>query len=350
VLQRALLEFVAEYANWDLSAEPNFNATARKITEAAHRALGTSPDPRPMVLDPFAGGGAIPLEALRAGADVFASDLNPVAVILNKVVVEYIPKYGDELCQEVVRQGKMILESARDELQRFFPADPDGSTPLAYLWARTIQCEGPGCGARVPLKRSMWLSQRANNRVALLMLPTADRLGVTCRVLKGDEIVPEDADRGTVARGSAICPLCGYTTKVDKVRKQLSTCKGGADTAQLLAVVLARPGVAGRFYREPSDVDMAGVESARSALRSRLQSDPEAVPTEPISSDNLRDIRVPLYGVSTWGDLFTARQALSLSTLASLVRTVPERMPTDDPRFASAVQTVLALPGDRQAA
>ena len=231
VLQRALLDFIAEYANWDLSAEPNFNNTARQITEAAHRALGTSPEPRPMVLDPFAGGGAIPLEALRVGADVFASDLNPVAVILNKVIVEYIPKYGDELCKEVVRQGKVIQEEAREELEQFYPPDPDGSTPLAYLWARTIQCEGPGCGATVPLMRSKWLSKTARNPVALAVVPAKDRMSVRFRVIKGNDIDAEMADKGTVARGSATCPLCGYTTKVDKVRKQLAARKGGADTA-----------------------------------------------------------------------------------------------------------------------
>jgi adenine-specific DNA methylase len=118
VLRRALLQFIAEYSNWDQAANIQFNTTARAITMAAHNALGISYEERPMVLDPFAGGGAIPLEALRIGADAFASDLNPVAVILEKVVLEYIPRYGRRLREEVEKQGKSSLEEARKQLEQ----------------------------------------------------------------------------------------------------------------------------------------------------------------------------------------------------------------------------------------
>ncbi|MCP4389407.1 MAG: DUF1156 domain-containing protein, partial [Gammaproteobacteria bacterium] len=93
-IRYALLDFIADFANWDASTVPEFLETARALTQSAHEALGGIPGTRPLVVDPFAGGGSIPLEALRVGADAFASDLNPVAVLLNKVVLEYIPKYG----------------------------------------------------------------------------------------------------------------------------------------------------------------------------------------------------------------------------------------------------------------
>ncbi len=92
VLRFALLDFIADFANWDNSIIPEYLETARTLTQAAHESLGGEPGTRPLVVDPFAGGGSIPLEALRVGADAFASDLNPVAVLLNKVVLEYIPK------------------------------------------------------------------------------------------------------------------------------------------------------------------------------------------------------------------------------------------------------------------
>ena len=91
------------------------------LTQAAHEALGGEPGTRPLVVDPFAGGGSIPLEALRVGADAFASDLNPVAVLLNKVVLEYIPKYGQRLADEVRKWGEWIKEQAEGELGRFYP-------------------------------------------------------------------------------------------------------------------------------------------------------------------------------------------------------------------------------------
>ena len=117
------------------------------------------------------GGGSIPLEALRVGADAFASDLNPIPVLLNKVVLEYIPKYGQRLADEVRKWGEWIKQEAEKELAEFYPKDADGATPIAYLWARTIQCEGPGCGAEVPLIRSLWLAKRGNRSIALQLVP-----------------------------------------------------------------------------------------------------------------------------------------------------------------------------------
>ena len=96
-IRKALLDFIADFSNWDNSTVPEYLETSRALTQAAHEALGGEPGTRPLVVDPFAGGGSIPLEALRVGADAFASDLNPVAVLLNKVVLEYIPKYGQQL-------------------------------------------------------------------------------------------------------------------------------------------------------------------------------------------------------------------------------------------------------------
>ena len=171
-LRCALLDFIADFANWDNSTVREYLETSRALTQAAHEALGGAPGTRPLVVDPFAGGGAIPLEALRVGADAFASDLNPVPVLLNKVVLEYIPKYGQRLADEVRKWGEWIKSEAEKELAEFYPKDPDGATPIAYLWARTIQCEGPGCGAEVPFIRSLWLAKKANRSVALQLVPS----------------------------------------------------------------------------------------------------------------------------------------------------------------------------------
>jgi hypothetical protein len=84
ILRNSLLDFIADFANWDNSTQPDYLETSRQLTQLAHESLGGIPGTRPLVVDPFAGGGAIPLEALRVGADAFASDLNPVAVLLNK--------------------------------------------------------------------------------------------------------------------------------------------------------------------------------------------------------------------------------------------------------------------------
>src|SRR5216683_7399183 len=214
-LRSSLLDFIADFANWDNSTVREYLDTSRTLTQAAHEALGGEPGTRPLVVDPFAGGGSIPLEALRVGADAFASDLNPVAVLLNKVVLEYIPKYGQKLADEVRKWGRWIKEQAEKELAEFYPKDPDGATPIAYLWARTIRCEGVGCGAEVPLMRSLWLAKKANRSVAMRLVPDKYKKWVDFEII--EHATTRSADEGTVRRGSAMCPVCGYTIPVARV-------------------------------------------------------------------------------------------------------------------------------------
>lgn len=160
-LRHALLKFIGDFANWDLSADRTYLEISRGLVKAAH---GAEP---PLVVDPFAGGGSIPLEALRLGCEAFASDLNPVACLILKVLLEDIPRHGPELAEELRRVGAEIKAAAEKELAEFYPPDPDGVRPIAYLWARTVRCESSGCGAEIPLVRSFWLSKKANRKRAL---------------------------------------------------------------------------------------------------------------------------------------------------------------------------------------
>jgi adenine-specific DNA methylase len=93
-IRERLLDFIAEFANWDYSTNKDCLALARHVVQVDHESLGGAPGTQPLVVDPFAAGGSIPLEVLRVGADAFASELNPVALLLNKVVLQYIPPYG----------------------------------------------------------------------------------------------------------------------------------------------------------------------------------------------------------------------------------------------------------------
>ncbi len=160
-LRRALLAFIADFSKWDNSS----NQTLLEIALALVRAV--YPDGPPLVVDPFAGGGSIPLEALRLGCEAFASDLNPVACLILKVMLEEIPRHGPKLAEELRRVGAEIKRTAEKELAALYPKDPDGATPIAYLWARTVQCEAPGCGAEIPLMRSFWLCKKPNRKRAL---------------------------------------------------------------------------------------------------------------------------------------------------------------------------------------
>src|SRR5579875_1902499 len=174
-LRAAILAFIGDFADWDNSAHPVYLEAARALVKAAH------PEETPLVVDPFAGGGSIPLEALRLGCDAFASDLNPVACLINKVLLEDIPRNGPELAEELRRVGAEVKKAAERELAEFYPRDPDGARPIAYLWARTVRCEAPNCGAEIPLMRSFWLCKKADRRRALrpkIILPSPPGRGV----------------------------------------------------------------------------------------------------------------------------------------------------------------------------
>jgi adenine-specific DNA methylase len=197
-IRNSLLTFIGDFANWDNAAKADYLEVTRGLVKAAH------PEETPLVVDPFAGGGSIPLEALRVGCDAFASDLNPVACLILKVMLEDIPRHGPELAEELRRVGKEIKEKAENELAEFYPRDPDGATPIAYLWARTVKCESPNCGAEIPLMRSFWLCKKANRKRALrykVVRPRGEAPRVEFEIFepKSDKEVPN----GTVTRGNA---------------------------------------------------------------------------------------------------------------------------------------------------
>lgn len=447
-LRSALLDFIADFANWDNSTVKEYLDTSRALTQAAHEALGGAPGTRPLVVDPFAGGGSIPLEALRVGADAFASDLNPVPVLLNKVVLEYIPKYGQRLADEVRKWGEWIKREAEQELAEFYPPDllcPDemkgkgcrllsiegGSvgtvfyddmevglaaiaakanvryyyqphrgpvsgggllaaaadaslefkaedpelgqklsrqgfkpvpkaTPIAYLWARTIQCEGPGCGAEVPLVRSLWLAKKANRSVALQLVPNQKAKRVDFKIIikqRGGWVNQDDHKEkiedpkfdGTVKRGSATCACCGYTTPVARIREQLKSRFGGANDARLMCIVVLRPNEPGRSYRVGTQQDLKLVSKAASELEKRLRAhegELSLIPTEPLPPQGSLGFRVQPYGMTEWNHLFTNRQLLSVTTVAALVQRAGALA---DKSLGSAVQTCLALAVSRLA-
>jgi adenine-specific DNA methylase len=328
-LREALLRFVADFANWDAAVEPVFLEAARALVRAAH---GDEP---PLVVDPFAGGGSIPLEALRLGCEAFASDLNPVACLILKVLLEDIPRHGSQLAEELRRAGAEIKAAAEKELAEFYPPDPDGARPIAYLWARTVRCESSGCGAEIPLARSFWLSKRASRRRAL-------QYRVERQAGRAPEVVFEvfepkvdsEVPRGTVSRAKAACPACGFVLTPERVRAQLAAQRGGADAvfdergqrvggARLSVVVTLREQEQGRHYRLANDADYHAVWRAQQALGRRagepLPGGLSPVPDEPLPLIGTLGFRVQRYGMLRWGDLFTARQRLALLCFSRLL-------------------------------
>lgn len=349
-LRNALLDFIADYANWDNSTVDEYLKTSRTLTQVSHISLGGEEDTRPLALDPFAGGGAIPLEALRVGADCFGSDINPVAFLLNKVLLEFVPKYGGRLSKGVENFGETLIEAVSSLVDEFYPPDPDGSIPVAYLWARTVKCEGPGCGVEVPLLRSLVLAQRGGTRICLKLLPDAQTKTINFQIVEDAAA----ASAGTVRRSSADCPLCGYATPAKQVRAQFVDRRGGANDARLVAVVITSREQQKKSYRIANERDLTIVAEARSELERRVSQHTgnlTLTPTEELPY--LRSIfNIHLLGVTRWCDLFTDRQLLILTAMWEKVRAILDDKDAaeGDRQFVEACATCAALAVDRVSA
>ena len=322
-LRKTLLWFIGAFANWDMAAHPTYLEVGRSLVRAAH---GKEP---PLVVDPFAGGGSISLEALRLDCEAFASDLNPVACLILKVMLENIPRHGPGLGDELRRLGAEIKATAEKELTDLYPADADGATPIAYLWARTVRCEAPNCGAEIPLMRSFWLCKKTTRKRALRY--QVNRTGGETPRLKFEVFEPradQEVPRGTVKGARATCLCCRSVLPAERTRAQLAALSGGASPiyddhgrrvagAMMIAVVSRKLGRVGREYR------IARAEDERRfalAARRPLRDPPEEEINPIRPSPNARGLSaVTRYGIASFADLYNRRQIESLLTFARLV-------------------------------
>jgi putative DNA methylase len=329
-LRQLLLDFIADYSNWDNSIKSEFLITSKAITHAAHIGMGGQPGTNPLVVDPFAGGGSIPLEALRIGADVFASDLNPLPVLLNKFICQYIPKYSDVLVSQIKILSKEISKRTKKELSNFYLESEYSKAPIAYLWARTVLCEGPNCGIRIPLLRSLHLSKKKNREYAIQLI-VKNKSSIIFEIIKKskegkwynlssgkEHFNPTFA--GTSKRSATICPCCGYTTAAENVRQQVKLQNGGANTSVLFACVESdNDGVS---FRLPNALDIRGLENAQKNILAIMQGENSStIPMEELPY--LRSIfNVQLIGIDKWHKLFNDRQLTALLTLSKITKQV----------------------------
>ena len=340
--------FIEDLSLWE-------NSLNQGMIERARRDIGEYHGRPPRVLDPFGGGGSIPLEALRLGCETYSMDLNPVAVLIQKCTLEYPQKYGvDEswadseppLLRDVKRWGEWVLGEAEEELSRFYPPDEDGSVPAAYIWARTLPCQNPDCGVEVPLKTGFWLVRKKNRQIALKPVVSGD--GVDFEIVEDPDF---DPSRGTISRAIVTCPVCGSTIPAADTRRLFQEGKAGE---RLIAVVLTHPRRRGKTYRLATEKDLEAymeangyLEKKRDELMDRWGIDP--VPDEPTprgkGSGAERAFSVRNYGLNTWGDLFNSRQKLALITFTEKIREAHHLMLDEgyDEGYAKAVTSYLGL-------
>lgn len=320
VMERQRLHtLLAKFVKWENSNDDN-------ILNEARAEIRKYMSEEPLIfLDPFAGGGSIPLEAQRLGLEAHAHDLNPVAVMINKAMIEIPPRFAGQspvnpdartklgsdrswsgakgLAEDVRYYGEWMKQEAFRRIGHLYPkvqvpAEQGGgeATVIAWIWARTVKCPNPACGCEMPLARSFVLSKKKGKEA--WVEPQFEDGKVTYVVhLEGKPKI-----EGTVNRQGAVCPCCGTAVPFSYIREQ---GKSGAMSAQMMAVVAE--GKNGRIYLSPDLIQ----EEATAVLR------PETYPDGELFGKAA--VNVPLYGMRGFADLFTPRQLTALTTFSDLV-------------------------------
>jgi len=305
---------------------------------------------RPLVIDPMAGGGSIPFEAMRLGLPVVAGDLNPVAFVCLKGTLEYPARFGKKLLPAVENFCKEVHEAAKAELEEFFPKPP-GEKVYAYLWARTIKCSS--CGLVIPLSPNWWVVRAGKDEESVAVRVVVPKSGDVC----GFEIVSApkrhglDADRGTVKGGRAECPRCSMVIDGTEVKREAQAGRMGH---QLYCVCVKSRGLgksrAKWSFRAPTKQENEAIEKAEKRLKEKL---PEwealgLVPNE-VVPEGLKT-REPLnFGMPRWCDLFNPRQLLTHLTYLEKFQQAKEKLFADvkegseEWEFAAAVATYGAM-------
>lgn len=334
--RQRLFSLIEELVKWEnINNEPLLQAARDEIKKYADGEL-------PPVLDPFCGGGSIPLEAQRLGLEAHGSDLNPVAVLITKALIEIPPKFAgmkpvrpaqgqqefavdswqgaQGLAEDVRYYGQWMRKKAEERIGHLYPKvkvteemargrkdlQPlmgQELTVIAWLWARTVASPNPACnGAHVPLVRSFVLSKKKNNQAWVEPIISEDKQSYYFEVRTGSG----KSRAGTVNRRGGTCLLSGVPMPFDYIRAEGQAGRMGA---RLMAIVAEGPG--GRVYLPPVEEHIAIAESAVPKWK------PDAgLPRNP------RDFKTPNYGMKTFGDLFTPRQLTALTTFSDLVQDV----------------------------
>ena len=343
-----LFRILEKLVVWENSNNPEVLDEAR-----AEIMKSTNGNP-PALLDPFAGGGAIPLEAQRLGLEAHAHDLNPVAVMINKAMIEIPPKFAGQppvhpdatvleggwrgaagLAEDVRYYGEWMKQEAFRRIGHLYPKvkDEQGKerTVIAWIWARTVKCPNPACGCEMPLAGSFELSKKKGKEACVIPQFDYEQKKITYKVRTGKGEIPE---AGKTSRGAKFkCIMCGEATTPDYIKSEAMHGRMGT---QLMAVVAE--GERERLYISPDK------EHQHIAIVDK----PENYPQGQIAGDR-RALWTPLYGLANFEDLFTNRQLTALTTFSGLVAEAQAKVVADggSEEYGKAVGVYLAFVVDK---
>jgi putative DNA methylase len=401
---KALCKYPGDPSKFEEAQRQILTTHAAKLSDETGRAISVEDilegrAPRPRVLDLFAGGGSIPLEALRLGCEAHALDLNPVAHLIELCTLVYPQRYGladstvkgsaedgtwAGLANEVQNWGKWVLARAKEEVGDLYPPIPDPVfkkkraerqgglfdgeekltragflTPVAYLWTRTVRCKNPACGATVPLVRQTWLCKKKGRYVALK--PFAPKGGKRVRF----DVIEADTESGLgfdpsgfSKGGNATCPWCGTVADAAYVKAEGAERRIGSQMMGVACIAAGRKGKA-YFSADQAAELLAGSgqqpDSSEQGLSERVKIFLErtglSLPNEEIHTDAKNLCWIRLYGFTKFCDLFNHRQRLSLLAFSHAIREAEKALKNVgySPDRATAVLAVLACVLDKQA-
>lgn len=370
--------FIINLSKWE-------NSNNQKLIDEARKdILESNGGKPPKVIDPFAGGGSIPLETLRLGCETYSNDYNPIAVLIEKATLDYPQKFGkpfkgmpdlikvdtnknqrsflseesyntkNPLLAAVEYWGNWVLEESRKELAEFYKSN-NGEIPVGYYWMRTIPCQNPACGVEIPLTANWWLVKKDKKKISLY--PVTKGAGkpiefkIVAQGIYGYENWPHkfNPEEGTVSRAKVRCPACGAVIDDKTMRKLFQNGKSGermiavaytiGDRKQEIGNRENRPNsqfpiansLTGKHYRLATAEDVKTFEKARNALQKKIavlrdQWMMEPVPDEELPPRGTLGFSPQWSSPKKWGDLFNPRQKLSLIVFCDLVRRAYEKM------------------------
>jgi len=284
----------------------------------------------PRVLDPFAGGGSIAIESVRLGCETYASDYNPIAVLIEKGIIEWPQKFGIKkeiplnsafeselkksgytkqqiediqtgshkslqehesvkvnlLAHLVEKFANRVLEESEKEIGEYYPKEnaknlvgkremeiQEGWIPVGYVWARTTPCQNPNCSAEIPLIKRFWLSKKENKKIVHKPIINEEKNKINFKILEGKDLKEAmkqgfNPNKGTVSNGNAECPICGQVTKGKQI-KQIS--KENSMGERMIAVVFHHPNEVGKKYRIATEEDIKTFKKSKKKLNEKIE-------------------------------------------------------------------------------
>ncbi|HDH91618.1 MAG TPA: DUF1156 domain-containing protein, partial [Candidatus Aenigmarchaeota archaeon] len=373
---KTAIEHIYEIHAKRLSQELGKEITVKDIKEGKA--------PKPKILDMFAGGGSIPLEALRLGCDAYALELNPVAHIIELATLVYPQKYGKPdktkrgcsedgtwagLAKEVEYWGKWMIEKVKEEIGDLYPVIRKGPfikqeeqielegfpkrpkqkilkfeevlIPVAYLWTRTVKCKNPNCQATVPLLRQTWLCKKKNRFIALKVEPDTKTKKPKFTVVSSNKNTEKEAIKdfgfnpsNFSKGGNAECIFCRTICDSDYVKAEGKAKRIGR---QLMAVVCTKKGYKGKIYLAPNEIPKDFIPDDKEIwqrLEKLCEETGLTIPEEslPRFKDDENYERGTLgfgvqpYGFTKWSGLFLPRQLLTILTFIKWIRIVYDRL------------------------